>query len=130
MREDGHGRGDERAGPQITFATQQGQKAAGMPGEDREQAGTEEDRQETPQIGRASKVLFRGLTPHDDVIGPAGLGHVGPVGSNTKNLMYGFGLDQTRTFLGYFNARIGRELEFSDSGKWLTITFVIDEGPR
>jgi outer membrane protein insertion porin family len=32
--------------------------------------------------------------------------------------------------LGYFNARIGRELEFSDSGKWLTITFVIDEGPR
>ncbi len=31
---------------------------------------------------------------------------------------------------GYFNARIGRELEFSDSGKWLTITFVIDEGPR
>ena len=32
--------------------------------------------------------------------------------------------------LGYFNARIGRELEFSDSGKWLTIRFVIDEGPR
>ncbi len=32
--------------------------------------------------------------------------------------------------LGYFNARIGRELEFGESGKWLTITFVIDEGPR
>ncbi len=32
--------------------------------------------------------------------------------------------------LGYFNARVGRELEFSESGKWLTITFVIDEGPR
>jgi len=32
--------------------------------------------------------------------------------------------------LGYFNARIGRELEFSESGEWLTITFVIDEGPR
>jgi outer membrane protein insertion porin family len=32
--------------------------------------------------------------------------------------------------LGFFNARIGRELEFSDSGQWLTLTFVIDEGPR
>lgn len=32
--------------------------------------------------------------------------------------------------LGYFSARIGRELEFGDSGKWLTINFVIDEGPR
>jgi outer membrane protein insertion porin family len=32
--------------------------------------------------------------------------------------------------LGYFGARIGRELEFSESGKWLTLTFVIDEGPR
>jgi outer membrane protein insertion porin family len=32
--------------------------------------------------------------------------------------------------LGYFGARIGRQLEFSDSGKWLTINFVIDEGPR
>ena len=32
--------------------------------------------------------------------------------------------------LGYFNARIGRELAFSESGKWLTIRFVIDEGPR
>jgi len=32
--------------------------------------------------------------------------------------------------LGYFNARIGRELQFSKSDKWLTITFVVDEGPR
>lgn len=32
--------------------------------------------------------------------------------------------------LGYFNARIGRELEFDDEGKWLTLRFVIDEGPR
>jgi len=32
--------------------------------------------------------------------------------------------------LGYFRARIGRELVFDDSGKWLTLKFVIDEGPR
>jgi outer membrane protein insertion porin family len=32
--------------------------------------------------------------------------------------------------LGFFNARIGRELEFGESGEWLTLTFVIDEGPR
>lgn len=32
--------------------------------------------------------------------------------------------------LGYFRARIGRELAFDDSGKWLTLKFVIDEGPR
>ena len=32
--------------------------------------------------------------------------------------------------LGFFKARIGRTLDFSDSGKWLTLTFVIDEGPR
>lgn len=32
--------------------------------------------------------------------------------------------------LGFFNARISRELEFDKSGEWLTITFVIDEGPR
>ncbi|MBM4000622.1 MAG: hypothetical protein FJ297_13985 [Planctomycetes bacterium] len=31
---------------------------------------------------------------------------------------------------GYFSARIGREIELDDSGKWLTLTFVIDEGPR
>jgi outer membrane protein insertion porin family len=32
--------------------------------------------------------------------------------------------------LGFFNARVGRELVFGDSGQWLTIRFVIDEGPR
>lgn len=32
--------------------------------------------------------------------------------------------------LGFFNARIGRELQFGESGEWLTLTFVIDEGPR
>lgn len=32
--------------------------------------------------------------------------------------------------LGYFRARIGRELEFDDSGRWLTLNFIIDEGPR
>ena len=32
--------------------------------------------------------------------------------------------------LGYFKARVGRELEFGESGKWLTLTYVIDEGPR
>ena len=32
--------------------------------------------------------------------------------------------------LGFFRARIGRELEFNDKQNWLTLTFVIDEGPR
>ena len=32
--------------------------------------------------------------------------------------------------LGFFRARVGRELIFDDSGKWLTLKFVIDEGPR
>lgn len=32
--------------------------------------------------------------------------------------------------LGYWKARIGRELEFTESGDWLILTFVIDEGPR
>ncbi|MCE9554110.1 MAG: hypothetical protein K8T91_12145 [Planctomycetes bacterium] len=32
--------------------------------------------------------------------------------------------------LGYFKARIGRELKYDDSGKWLYLSFVIDEGPR
>ena len=32
--------------------------------------------------------------------------------------------------LGYFSARIGRELVFDDSGKWLTLKFIIDEGPQ
>ena len=32
--------------------------------------------------------------------------------------------------LGFFRARIGRELKFSENGKWVTIEFVIDEGQR
>lgn len=32
--------------------------------------------------------------------------------------------------LGFFGARIGRELEFNEKENWLTLTFVIDEGPR
>jgi outer membrane protein insertion porin family len=32
--------------------------------------------------------------------------------------------------LGFFRARVGRELEYSSSGEWVTVTFVIDEGPR
>ena len=32
--------------------------------------------------------------------------------------------------LGYFRARISRELNFDESGRWLTLNFVIDEGPR
>ncbi len=32
--------------------------------------------------------------------------------------------------LGFFRARIGRELDYDESGKWLTLRFVIDEGPR
>ena len=32
--------------------------------------------------------------------------------------------------LGYFNARIGREVSESNDGKWVTIRFIIDEGPR
>ena len=31
---------------------------------------------------------------------------------------------------GFFYARVGRELEFNEKQNWLTITFVIDEGPR
>jgi outer membrane protein insertion porin family len=31
---------------------------------------------------------------------------------------------------GFFAADISRELEFDESGKWLTLTFVINEGPR
>jgi outer membrane protein insertion porin family len=31
---------------------------------------------------------------------------------------------------GFFSARVSRELQFDESGKWLTLTFVIDEGPR
>lgn len=32
--------------------------------------------------------------------------------------------------LGYFSARISREIEFGESGNWATLRFVIDEGPR
>ncbi len=32
--------------------------------------------------------------------------------------------------LGYFRARISRELEWSSNGEWVTVRFVIDEGPR
>ncbi len=32
--------------------------------------------------------------------------------------------------LGFFRARIGREVEFNDKQNWLDVTFVIEEGPR
>ncbi len=32
--------------------------------------------------------------------------------------------------LGYFKARVAREVEYDASGQWATVTFVIDEGPR
>ena len=32
--------------------------------------------------------------------------------------------------LGFFRARIGRDLDMDPNHKWLTLTFVIDEGPR
>lgn len=32
--------------------------------------------------------------------------------------------------LGFFRARVSRELEYDGSGQWLTLTFVIDQGPR
>ncbi len=32
--------------------------------------------------------------------------------------------------LGYFNAKIGRELEYNEEKNWIILTFVIDEGPR
>jgi outer membrane protein insertion porin family len=32
--------------------------------------------------------------------------------------------------LGYFNARVGHELVFTDSQKWVKLRYVIDEGPR
>jgi outer membrane protein insertion porin family len=31
---------------------------------------------------------------------------------------------------GFFKATVGRELEFNEKQNWLTITFVVDEGPR
>lgn len=32
--------------------------------------------------------------------------------------------------LGYLTARVDRLLEYDESGKWLTVTFVIEEGPQ
>ena len=32
--------------------------------------------------------------------------------------------------LGFFQARVGRELEFSADQSWVTVTFVVDEGIR
>jgi outer membrane protein insertion porin family len=32
--------------------------------------------------------------------------------------------------LGFFRARISRSLTYDDAGKWLTLKFIIDEGPR
>lgn len=32
--------------------------------------------------------------------------------------------------LGFFGARIGREMEFDEGNRWLTLKFIIDEGPR
>jgi outer membrane protein insertion porin family len=32
--------------------------------------------------------------------------------------------------LGFFRARVGRELLFDETGKWVTLRFTIDEGPR
>lgn len=32
--------------------------------------------------------------------------------------------------LGYFKARVGRELIYDDTGKWVTFKITIDEGPR
>lgn len=31
---------------------------------------------------------------------------------------------------GFFNARIGREIDEGSNGRWLTIRYIIDEGPR
>jgi outer membrane protein insertion porin family len=32
--------------------------------------------------------------------------------------------------LGFFRARVSRTLDFSESEGWLTVTFIVDEGPR
>jgi outer membrane protein insertion porin family len=32
--------------------------------------------------------------------------------------------------LGYFRATVGRELEYDGSGQWVTVNYVINEGPR
>ena len=39
-------------------------------------------------------------------------------------------LTQYYRSLGFFRARVGRDLEFNEKQNWLTLTFVIDEGPR
>lgn len=31
---------------------------------------------------------------------------------------------------GFFQAKVGRKLEFNEKGNWMTLTFVINEGPR
>lgn len=31
---------------------------------------------------------------------------------------------------GYFQAKVGRKLEFNEKGNWMTLTFVVHEGPR
>jgi len=32
--------------------------------------------------------------------------------------------------LGFFKARVSRRLDYDESGKWVTLRFIIDEGPR
>jgi len=32
--------------------------------------------------------------------------------------------------MGFFQAKVGRELRFNEAGDWLSLSFVIDEGPR
>jgi outer membrane protein insertion porin family len=32
--------------------------------------------------------------------------------------------------LGFLTATVGRRLEYDETGRWITVTFVIDEGPR
>ena len=32
--------------------------------------------------------------------------------------------------MGFFRAKVGRELEYNDAGNWLYVTYVISEGPR
>ncbi|MFK7769810.1 MAG: outer membrane protein assembly factor [Mariniblastus sp.] len=39
-------------------------------------------------------------------------------------------LTQYYRSLGFFNARIGREIVESNDGRWLTLQFIINEGPR
>ena len=32
--------------------------------------------------------------------------------------------------LGFLTATVGRRIEYDDDGKWITVNFVINEGPR